>query len=463
MTRELDLLVVGAGPAGSLCAALCAEQGLDTLLVHRPARRHPGLSHETLVPAAVELCARHGLAEMLLREGFLEPLRHGTVWGEDVLRWRAPDPRHGSRGHGAKVAREVFDEHLREHALRRGAVIDEGGRVVAQGDRIRLERADGTVEELAPRVRVCAVGRTADAFVPCDLREDLPATLAVTLPAVAPGDFADATVIEAVRAGWLWWIPRSDGTVELTLFCDREELASTGREALLCEALASARGPARTVNAGEVSPTREGSVATVAFRRAHDERWLLIGDAASTIDPLSSQGLEKALSSGEHGALCARELLAGDVAPELVREHAWSFELGLYLAHLDRTRATYASETRFTGEPFWRARSRLVGSPPLPGRTRPAPDLRRGPTLVRRGQRLCEARGFRLADGRTVSSLGTVSIDALLALHEDGTRTLEELCRRAPSRPELRSLTPRTLAVCLTELVRLGLLVGDEA
>ena len=84
-----------------------------------------------------------------------------------------------------------------------------------------------------------------------------------------------------------------------------------------------------------------------------------IGDAASTVDPLSSQGLEKAFASAADAALTLDAVLANahDAAAEdelRARRRAW--ERRLFRTHAARTLAYYARETRFGDRPFWRRR-----------------------------------------------------------------------------------------------------------
>ena len=70
----------------------------------------------------------------------------------------------------------------------------------------------------------------------------------------------------------------------------------------------------------------------------------MIGDAASTVDPLSSQGLEKALASAD-AAACA--ILTALETPTLTGQafaHHAAWERGLLHGHARQTTAMYTSE-----------------------------------------------------------------------------------------------------------------------
>src|SRR5262249_31621890 len=85
--------------------------------------------------------------------------------------------------------------------------------------------------------------------------------------------------------------------------------------------------------------------------------WLAVGDAATTFDPLSSQGLVKALRSAILGSYAARNALARD-APGLYkydRLTAQEFD-----ASLSARREIYRREPRWAGAPFWLRRNRRV-------------------------------------------------------------------------------------------------------
>ncbi|MFL5801049.1 MAG: NAD(P)/FAD-dependent oxidoreductase, partial [Roseiflexaceae bacterium] len=81
--------------------------------------------------------------------------------------------------------------------------------------------------------------------------------------------------------------------------------------------------------------------------------WLAVGDAAATFDPLSSQGIFKALRSGILAAYAIGDYFNG-VHAGLERYEAWiarEFE-----AYLDTRRDYYGRERRWADSPFWRRR-----------------------------------------------------------------------------------------------------------
>ena len=91
----------------------------------------------------------------------------------------------------------------------------------------------------------------------------------------------------------------------------------------------------------------------LSTRRVHGSNWLLAGDAAMTWDPLSGQGICKALESGMHAAGAIDRALDG--ASHSLDDYAqWTHDrFGVYM----QSRAKYyRAEQRWPDAPFWRRR-----------------------------------------------------------------------------------------------------------
>ncbi|KAI0352108.1 hypothetical protein OH77DRAFT_1409847 [Trametes cingulata] len=68
-TSEVDVLIIGAGPAGVMCANALAMAGVDVRIIdQRPAKVAAGQA-DGIQPRTIEVLQSYGLAERLLREG----------------------------------------------------------------------------------------------------------------------------------------------------------------------------------------------------------------------------------------------------------------------------------------------------------------------------------------------------------------------------------------------------------
>jgi flavin-dependent dehydrogenase len=83
--------------------------------------------------------------------------------------------------------------------------------------------------------------------------------------------------------------------------------------------------------------------------------WLALGDAATTWDPLTSQGMFKAVAESDSAAHAIRSALAGDGAPLI--EHVERITDG-FRAHCRSRREYYACVDRWPESPFWLPRGR---------------------------------------------------------------------------------------------------------
>ena len=118
MAYSHDVVVAGAGPAGSLAALVLARKGYRVALIERTRFPRPKVCGNCLNPRTWALWEELGLTESF------SALPHQDFTGftlntEGRVLFRQPfsQPREGPRG----VARDVFDDWLRHHAEASGA------------------------------------------------------------------------------------------------------------------------------------------------------------------------------------------------------------------------------------------------------------------------------------------------------------------------------------------------------
>src|SRR5690242_6660527 len=133
--EQTDVLVVGAGPAGSATAAWLARHGVDVLLADAAVFPRDKTCGDGLTPRAIGELERLGLGEWVRAHTVNHGLRaHG--FGQTLL---LPWPGGSLPAYGSAVARTELDDHLRTTAIKAGAhgvdglkavgVRREGGRV----------------------------------------------------------------------------------------------------------------------------------------------------------------------------------------------------------------------------------------------------------------------------------------------------------------------------------------------
>lgn len=335
--RTRDVIVVGAGPAGSALAAQLAAR-FDVLLLDRwrfPRAKPCGEYASPGVPAALE---RLGCWPATAALG---PAR---LRGMEIV---APDGgrfavEYGSDGGGPRLSltlpRREFDAALLEHARRRGATVQEGTLVLdvlRRGEQVVgvLARApDGAVRERRARLVVGADG----------LRSVVARRLGLARPQRWPQRLGLVAHYQEVawpapwgemhvgRRGYCGVAPLGDGrlTVGLVLPAGTRPPPG-GLDALFDAALSDYPTLAARLGRGRrAGPVLGVAPLGVGARRVAGAGFLLVGDAAGFFDPFTGEGIFRALRSAELAAAVASDALgrgdlsAGALAPYARRRAA---------------------------------------------------------------------------------------------------------------------------------------------
>jgi len=346
MDASYDAVVIGGGPGGSTVATVLSRAGRKVLVLERERfpRFHVG---ESLLPFSLPIFERIGVAEKIRAAGFQEKFG-AFFWNESngttrpVVFAEARDTNHPK---AYQVKRAEFDELLLRHAqscgaeVREGVSVDEvlmegtravGVRVHAEGvapqngARTEVAPQNGARTEVAPetihaRVVVDASGQGAVLSRQLGLRSFDPklkraAIFAHYAGIVWPEGNRPGDILLPIDKGvWYWIIPFSDGTCSVGGVFDPVEVRFAGSsvEARYEEMLARSprmteflRGARRTSGVHGVS-----DYSAVSTRMGGDG-WVLVGDAATFLDPVFSTGVFLAMSTGERAGAAIERALA---------------------------------------------------------------------------------------------------------------------------------------------------------
>jgi len=375
VTEPIDVAILGGGPAGAAAARLLASHGHSVAVLTRaPAR--PALA-ESLPPSVGKLLDRIGVRAAVDAADFVRATGNTVWWGSD-------EPRVESFGDGSlgwQVRRDTFDRVLLAEAERAGARVVRRAIVrdvarAAGADQHQIVQYDARARQhsIAARWILDCTGR-AGLLARREWRRADPAGRTLALVGVWERrggwtmlDDETHTLVESYHGGWAWSVPVSRSRRYLTAMVDpsltsvrRSEGAETlgvryhaelAKAKRIGRLLRSGRSPARLTAA----PFARDASSYDATRFA-DAGLLLVGDAASFVDPLSSYGIKKALSSAwlasvvVHTALVDASMQSAALELYDARERAMCDALRRRFAELSRDAASDATTE------FWRARS----------------------------------------------------------------------------------------------------------
>ncbi len=316
MADTWDVVVVGGGPAGS-CAALAARRAdphAKVLLLDRADFPRDKVCGDGIAPHALDVLGRLGVPDAVVGFTPVPRLRLRAPGGEEVAR--------DMRRPVYVVPRQVFDARLLATARAAGAVFRRATvrSVAADGDGVTV---DGTVRA---GVLVGADGAESVVRRALGLSSTRPDRLAVAIRGYAPALPAQGLtqVLVTTEQRWpayAWSFPLGDGRANVGY----GELVSGGatRAALVDGLHRLLPGVAPERLRAHRLPLSTGRP------RQPDGRVLLVGDAASLINPLTGEGIFYAVLSG---ALAGAAAVHGAAAGATYRV-ALTRRLGRHLRH----------------------------------------------------------------------------------------------------------------------------------
>lgn len=358
MCPDHDLIVIGGGVAGLACAMAARRRGMDVLVVERSGLED-WRAGEHLAPGASVHFNKLGCASLLhARENARCP---GTtsVWGSG-------EPDHKSylldpHGEGFNLSRPTFDRAFADAARSAGVrlVLDSKLTGISKSDGSWVAHIAGKCGTTSPTAAVVAdaTGRPASLARRLGAHRRRYDNLVGLVGRTAPVDNPDMSVtIEAIDHGWWYAVGMADGSVVATFMTDGDcaDLSPGGRSrawrtALRKSTLTKSRHHA--LEACEDLAVR--SAASGHLDRMAGDGWLAVGDAAFSVDPLSSQGIAKAMTWGLKAAGAVADHSSGDAEALASYHRQAGQEFADYL--LMRYRY-YAIERRWPDAPFWSRR-----------------------------------------------------------------------------------------------------------
>ncbi len=309
-----DVVVVGAGPAGSMAARSTAQLGLRVLLLDREQFPRPKVCGCCVNQAALGLLEEHERTSIESQGNRLRSYELAS--GGKVARVELSG--------GMAISRERLDSHLINAAIKSGAHFLDATSATLEPNspkcqlKLKCGQRTGTVHG---RVALLATGlsgaedrrrRSSRSYIGGG------ATLAAENLSVEPGTVSMA----CHRSGYVGIVRLEDGRLDLAAAFDAAFVKQLGGLSNAAHQVIAESG--LSVPHGILDERWQGTVKLTHRRpKLFGACYLVIGDAAGYVEPFTGEGIAWAMASGQAVATCAHRALTESL---LVVGPAWSSE-----------------------------------------------------------------------------------------------------------------------------------------
>ncbi len=343
-TENIDILIIGAGPAGSVAAGLLRKQGRQVLVIEK--EQFPRFSiGESLLPQSMEYIEAAGFLQDVVEAGFQYKNGAAFVRGAKHTDFDFRDKFSKGWGTTYQVQRADFDHVLIRAAEKAGAEVRYQHQVVAvdvSGERplVQVVSPDKETYQVSAKFLLDASG----------FGRVLPRLLDLETPSAFPVRGAYFTHIEDHIPGgsfdrnkilitvhpemvdvWFWTIPFSNGrcsvgVVAASEFLDRFE----GNETERLQAIIAQTPTLATLLQDAVwdTPARKLVGYAANVKSLHGKGFALLGNAGEFLDPVFSSGVTIAVKSASLAAAAIERVYRGE-AVDWQREYADPLKAGV--------------------------------------------------------------------------------------------------------------------------------------
>jgi flavin-dependent dehydrogenase len=325
---KADVIIIGAGPAGSVAGSILARKGINVLCLE--AGTFPRFQiGESLLPRCNDILEEAGLMKAVDEKRFMPKPAALFLRGDDVERFCFAEMFPGQAPAAIQVTRADFDQCLATQARAYGVDL----RFQQKVDSVEFH-ANGSCRVAVTDVETNA-HYTAEAkfLIDCSgYGRVLPKLLKLESPSVLgprravfahfEGDLrpegppaGDIWVCIHPETAWTWIIPFSNGRTSVGIVADHalfDKHGKTDHDALLSLMKADPNIMKRMAKAAPVMKTTRLEGWSAAVSQYHGNGWALTGNASEFLDPVFSSGVTLALESSSRAAKLVAKQLAGE-------------------------------------------------------------------------------------------------------------------------------------------------------
>ncbi len=315
-TEKVDVLVIGAGPAGTIAAALLHKQGFKVKIVEK--EKFPRfVIGESLLPRVMDHLDEAGLLEAVKKEKFQEKYGAKFVRGEEICDFNFSDQFSNGWTWTWQVPRARFDQVLAETVAAKGVSVEFKSTVTSikffgTDSSTTVVDQDGKEKQIEARFIIDASGYGR--VIPRMFDLDKPSNFESRKTCFA--HFKDdqrpegvdgnrITIIVHDPRTWIWIIPFSNGNTSVGYVADPDfytDLSLDPVERMKALIAADVNTMERFADAEMVLAPRSIEGYAISTKQLYGEGYVLCGNATEFLDPVFSSGVTFAMESGNKAA-----------------------------------------------------------------------------------------------------------------------------------------------------------------
>jgi len=356
-SNSFDVVIIGAGIAGSLLTKLLSAASLNVLLIDNS--KPPPLKLAESLPDTVNpMLERLGISHLLHTPLHKPSSGYNILWGNETLSEKSFD--HTQNQSGWKVDKSALIADIQASSPYGSLIKNTINKVSpsATGFNLSIGPAHDMVKT---RFIVDTSGRRAWLTKQLSIgnhKFDQLLAFVVNVPRKQHPHIKHPVFVEAMNHGWGLVSKINDKENLLALFTNRQADNFNQYKKLpqwhnLCQ---HSHYFKHFIPNNNNYPVHSVDANSRIANRLYGENWLLAGDAAMSFDPLSSHGMTTAMYMAEKASVAIVQYFNG--APEYLKQYAKQMT-GIYNSYLNELVSYYQRETRWPEANFWRSKQRI--------------------------------------------------------------------------------------------------------
>ncbi|MBR0473270.1 MAG: NAD(P)/FAD-dependent oxidoreductase [Methanosphaera sp.] len=325
--KEVDVLIIGAGPAGSMAAREASRNGARTLIIDKkseigtPKRCGEGIMDGVLENVGITADERW-IARHIDGARLVAPDGTSAWFTSDTLETPAT---------GIILERKVFDKHVTMDAIRNGAEVmikTEATGITREGDYllVDIKSFNNRYSQIKARIVIGADGPEGRVSGWMGINTKVPpaemesgAQYEMTNLKMEKSDTIEFYFGSVAPGGYAWIFPKSYDTANVGI-----DVSGVKGEKTALEYLDDfVKNNPETCDGQIVEVNVGGNPLCGVFDTLIADNFMLVGDAAGCVSPITGGGIDTGLESGMiAGRVAARAIREDDVSVENLREYA---------------------------------------------------------------------------------------------------------------------------------------------